>query len=38
MKFKGKFELNYISGSKIKINSLEKGKESVVCSNRGLEI
>lgn len=38
MKFKGKFELNYVSGSKLQIKSLERGTESVVTSKRGLEI
>lgn len=38
MKFKGKFELDYISGSKLKVKSLEKGNECLVSSNRGLEI
>lgn len=38
MKFKGKFELNYVSSSKIKIQSLEKGSEAVISSQRGLEI
>ena len=38
MKFKGKFELSYISPSKVKIVSLEKGTQAVITSNRGLEI
>ena len=38
MRFKGKFELNYLSGSKIKVLSLEKGHESVISSKQDLEI
>jgi|JI10StandDraft_1071094.scaffolds.fasta_scaffold632014_1 hypothetical protein len=38
MKFKGKFELNYLSGSKIRIKSLERGSETLIESKRGFEI
>lgn len=38
MKFKGKFELNYLSGSKIRVKSLERGNETLIESMRGLEI
>lgn len=38
MKFKGKFELSYISPSKVKIVNLEKGLQTVITSNRELEI
>lgn len=38
MKYKGKFELSYINNHKIKVVSLEKGFEAVLCSKRSLEI
>lgn len=38
MKFKGKFELSYISSHKIKVVSLERGSEAVLNSKRNLEI
>jgi intraflagellar transport protein 172 len=38
LNFKGKFELNYLSSSKVRITSMDKGANSVVSSQRGLEI
>jgi len=38
LNFKGKFELNYLSSSKVRITSIDKGANSVVMSQRGLEI
>ena len=34
MKFKGKFEINYVSSSKLSIKSLEKGKTAIFKSNK----